>query len=58
MTIRKSPTASKLTPKLLTHIRKQLARREYIESWSKIAKVHRISRRNLMVHVARVRADS
>jgi hypothetical protein len=49
---------SKLTPKLLAHIRKQLARRAYIESWSKVARVHRISRRNLMAHVQRVRDGS
>lgn len=50
-------TKSKLTPKLLAHIRKQLLRRQYIQSWSTVARIHRISRRNLMVHVGRTRRD-
>lgn len=47
---------TKLTPALKVHIRKQLRAREAVETWSKVAKVHRISRRNLMGHIRKIRA--
>jgi hypothetical protein len=51
---RKNPTESKLTSELRKVIKAQLRRRKYVESWSKIAKRHKISRRNLNRHVAAI----
>jgi hypothetical protein len=54
----KHTTDSKLTPALHREIVRQLQRRAYIESWAKVAKRYSISRRNLIRHVAKIRAES
>lgn len=49
---------SKLDHELRRAIVRQLRIRRHVRSWSKIAKAHKISRRNLMGHVARIRSES
>lgn len=51
---RKNPTESKLTSELRREIKAQIRRRKYVESWGKIAKRHKISRRNIHRHVAAI----
>ena len=48
---------SKLTYELRRAIEKQLAYRRFVRSWGRIAKMHKISRRNLMGHIARIRNE-
>ena len=48
---------SKLTHELRRAIENQLKYRRYVRSWGAVAKTHGISRRNLMGHIARIRAE-
>lgn len=52
----KSPT-SKLSPAMVANIKDQLRARERVTSWATLARMHRISRRNLMGHVRTVRRE-
>jgi hypothetical protein len=49
---------SKLDHELRRAIVRQLKIRRHVRPWGTIAKTHKISRRNLMGHIARIRAES
>lgn len=51
----KSTNASKLNHELKRAIVRQLKLRRHIRTWGQIAKVHKISRRNLMGHIRKFR---
>lgn len=54
---KKTPTnASKLNHELRRAIERQLKLRRHVRTWGQIAKLHKISRRNLMGHVRKIRA--
>jgi hypothetical protein len=53
----KVPTnASKLNHELRRAIVRQLKLRRHVRTWGQIAKLHKISRRNLMGHIRKIRA--
>lgn len=53
---KKATNISKLDHELRRAIERQLKLRRHVRSWGQIAKVHKISRRNLMGHVRNIRA--
>lgn len=54
---KKTPTnASKLSHEMRRAIERQLKLRRHVRTWGQIAKLHGISRRNLMGHVRKIRA--
>ena len=52
---KKVTNESKLTYELKRAIERQLKLRQHIRTWGQIAKVHKISRRNLMGHIRKIR---
>lgn len=55
---KKAPTnISKLSHELRRAIERQLKLRRFVRTWGQIAKLHKISRRNLMGHVRNIRAS-
>lgn len=53
---KKHTNTSKLDHELRRAIERQLKLRRHIRTWGQIAKVHKISRRNLMGHIRKIRA--
>lgn len=52
----KHTNVSKLTHELRRAITRQIKLRRFVRSWAQIAKLHGISRRNLMGHIRNIRA--
>lgn len=52
----KPTNLSKLNHELKRAIERQLKLRRHVRTWGQIAKLHKISRRNLMGHIAKIRA--
>jgi hypothetical protein len=53
----KPTNLTKLTHELHRAISRQLKLRRHVRTWGQIAKLHKISRRNLMGHVRKIRAE-
>lgn len=56
MKTKKPTNASKLNHELRRAIVRQLKLRRHVRTWAQIAKLHKISRRNLMGHIRKLRA--
>lgn len=56
MSTKKLTNVSKLDHELRRAIERQLKLRRHIRTWGQIAKVHKISRRNLMGHIRKIRS--
>lgn len=53
---KKATNVSKLNHELRRAVVRQLRLRRHVRTWGQIAKLHGISRRNLMGHVRKIRA--
>lgn len=56
MATKKTSNASKLDHELKRAIVRQIKLRRFVRTWGQIAKLHKISRRNLMGHIRKMRA--